>query len=124
MTGDGFSDDRRSERATGSDDTAEGAITDGGDRGDPEQTRHSVSLAIPEDDRLARIVTAAISGEEGEMPDDRSQAHVRSGDEAGTVEIAIDAADLVALRASCNTWLRLVEVAETTGRLACGDDRQ
>jgi KEOPS complex subunit Pcc1 len=62
----------------------------------------------------ARIVADAVGVEVGEIDDDRSRASVRRDGQTVVVEIVAD--DLVALRAACNTWTGLVEVAET----ACG----
>ncbi len=50
-----------------------------------------------------------------EIADDRSRATVAR--EADTVTVTVRAADLVALRAGTNTWLGLVEVAETVEAL-------
>jgi KEOPS complex subunit Pcc1 len=54
------------------------------------------------------------------MPDERSEASVDR--EGRVVSAAIGAADLVALRAGTNTWLRLVGVAEDVA--AAGDQRR
>jgi KEOPS complex subunit Pcc1 len=82
---------------------------------------HGARLSLP-GGRRGRLVTDAIAVEEGEMPDDRSRARVRptgrDGDQAGDHEVSITAADLVALRAASNTWLRLVDVAERVVDLA------
>jgi len=57
-------------------------------------------------ERRARAVAESIRVEVGEMPDERSAATVER--QGGVVR----AADLVALRAGTNTWIRLVGVAE------------
>jgi len=61
-------------------------------------------------ERRARVVAESIAVEVGEMPDERSGATVRRDGEV--VRVGIDAADLVALRAGANTWVRLAGVAE------------
>ncbi|GAB3672258.1 KEOPS complex subunit Pcc1 [Halopiger thermotolerans] len=65
----------------------------------------------------ARIVAESVAREIGEIDDDRSQTTLER--EGATVRIAIDAADVVALRAALNTWFSLVDVAERTA--AVGD---
>lgn len=84
---------------------------------------HGVTLSLPGGPRGA-LVADAIEVEEGEMPDDRSRARVRTtGREGGTGgdrEVVITAADLIALRAASNTWLRLVDVAERVIDVADG----
>ena len=78
---------------------------------------HSTRVDLEYDDeRRARIVEAAVSREVGEIDDDRSRTTlVREG---RTVTIAVEAADLVALRAAGNTWLSLASVAERTADAA------
>ncbi|SDM08148.1 KEOPS complex subunit Pcc1 [Halogranum gelatinilyticum] len=69
----------------------------------------SLSFSYP-DERRARIVEASVAVEVGDIDDARSQATVaRDGD---TVEVTVNAADLVALRAGLNSWTRMVGVAE------------
>ncbi|WP_435180028.1 KEOPS complex subunit Pcc1 [Halorussus sp. AFM4] len=64
----------------------------------------------------ARAVARAVAQEVGEIDGDRSVATVdRDGT---TVAVRVLADDLVALRAGCNTWGSLVEVAERTTDLA------
>lgn len=58
----------------------------------------------------ARRVERSLAQEVGEIDDDRSSTALTR--EGRTVELAIDAADLVALRAAANTWLSLASVAE------------
>lgn len=54
-------------------------------------------------------MAASLEQEVGEIDDDRSEAAVsHTGD---TVEITVTAVDLTALRAGCNTWGSLLEVA-------------
>ena len=70
-------------------------------------------------ERRARTVADSIRVETGEVPDDRSRARVdRDGRVVG---INVAAADLVALRAGANTWLRLVGVAEDVASAATDD---
>jgi KEOPS complex subunit Pcc1 len=84
---------------------------------------HGVTLSLPGGPRGA-LVADAIEVEEGEMPDDRSRARVRTtgreGGAGGDREVVITAADLIALRAASNTWLRLVDVAERVIDVADG----
>jgi KEOPS complex subunit Pcc1 len=71
---------------------------------------HVLSLRFEYDsERCARIVERSVRVEVGEIDDDRSAAAVDR--EGQTVRVRIGAADLVALRAGANTWLRLLEVA-------------
>ncbi len=58
----------------------------------------------------ARRVERSIRVEVGEIDDDRSTVTLTRNDL--TLTIAIEAADLVALRAGINSWLRYVSVAE------------
>jgi KEOPS complex subunit Pcc1 len=60
----------------------------------------------------ARVVARAVAQEIGEIDGDRSAAGVERDGAAVVVRVAAD--DLVALRAGCNTWGSLVEVAERT----------
>ena len=81
---------------------------------------HETILAFNYDDeRRASVVTASVGGEVGEIASDRTRVSVDR--EGRTVEIRIEAADLVALRAGINTWCSFVDVA---GRVAAlGADR-
>jgi KEOPS complex subunit Pcc1 len=64
------------------------------------------------DERTARAIGDAVANEVGEIDDERSRATVtRTG---RTLEVRVDARDLVALRAATNTWIGLVAVAERT----------
>ena len=63
----------------------------------------------------ARRVERSVRPELDEIAADRSRATVAR--EADTVTVTVRAADLVALRAGTNTWLGLVEVAETVEAL-------
>ncbi|NEU57706.1 KEOPS complex subunit Pcc1 [Halorussus sp. MSC15.2] len=64
----------------------------------------------------ARAVARAVAQEVGEIDGDRSAAAVERDAESVVVRVVAD--DLVALRAGCNTWGSLVEVAERTSGLA------
>ncbi len=67
-------------------------------------------------DTLARRVTRAIEPEVGDIDDDRSQ--VALSRHGNVLELHVVASDLIALRASLNTWLSLVDVAEEAGAVA------
>jgi len=83
-------------------------VTDAGRR--PHAT--TLTFRYPDEPR-ARRVAAAIAVEVGAVDGDRSGVAVdRDGRE---VEVSVGADDLVALRAACNSWLRLVSVAEAAG---------
>ena len=81
-----------------------------------ERPHHTTISLTYDDERRARLVEASVGREIGEIDDDRSRTRLsRSG---RTVEVAIEAADLVALRAAGNTWLSLVSVAERSADAA------
>ncbi|MFB6091028.1 MAG: KEOPS complex subunit Pcc1 [Halobellus sp.] len=82
------------------------------DRPVPERgTEHAAAIDFEYDDeRRARIVAESVGVEVGEIADDRSRAEVTRDGRVVGVDVA--AADLVALRAGLNTWVRLVDVAE------------
>ncbi|ESP89688.1 KEOPS complex subunit Pcc1 [Candidatus Halobonum tyrrellensis] len=86
---------------------------------DADGRTHRAVLSFPYDDeRRARAVHEAVAVEAGAIDDDRSTARAaRDGD---TVEVSVRASDLVALRASTNTWARLVRAAEDAA--AAADD--
>jgi len=65
------------------------------------------------DAERARRVERSVRPEIGEIGGDRTTASLRR--DGGTVAVEIAAADLVALRAGCNTWATLVSVAERGG---------
>ncbi|PSQ49252.1 hypothetical protein BRD15_03805 [Halobacteriales archaeon SW_6_65_15] len=78
---------------------------------------HDATLSFEyESSARARAVARSISQEVGEIDGDRSAATVERHDDRVVVRVV--AADLVALRAGCNTWGSLVEVAERTTELA------
>lgn len=64
----------------------------------------------------ARRVERALVPEAGDIDGDRTR--VRLAREGATLEVCLEATDLVALRAGLNTWLSLVTVAESAGRVA------
>ena len=63
------------------------------------------------DERRARIVEESVRVEVDEIADDRSRATVAR--DGRVVSVTIEAADLIALRAGTNTWIRLLDVAES-----------
>ena len=71
------------------------------------------------DERRARVVADAVAVEQGRIADDRSTAAVER--DGARVRVRASAADLVALRAACNTWSTLVEVAEATAAVGAAD---
>ncbi|UWG49866.1 Subunit of KEOPS complex [Halalkaliarchaeum sp. AArc-CO] len=78
---------------------------------------HSATLSfIYPDEASASTVAAAVAVEQGELDDDRAGAAVALRDR--TVEVTVDASDLVALRAGINSWTRLVDIAERTDEVA------
>lgn len=78
---------------------------------------HDATLSFEyESSARARAIARSVSQEVGEINGDRSAATVERDDERVVVRVVAD--DLVALRAGCNTWGSLVEVAERTTELA------
>jgi KEOPS complex subunit Pcc1 len=75
---------------------------------------HEAELAVDySSPQQARRVEQSIRPEVNDIDDDRSQTQLdRDGH---TVALTVEASDLVALRASLNTWLSLVSVAERAG---------
>jgi len=71
------------------------------------ETVLSITYATPE---RARRVERSIDPEIGDIDDDRSNTRLDRDDDE--LRIAVEATDLVALRAASNTWLSLVSVAE------------
>jgi KEOPS complex subunit Pcc1 len=85
--------------------------------GDP----HAAVLGFDYDDeRRARVVADAVAVEQGRIADERSAATVER--DGSRVRVRVSAADLVALRAACNTWSTLVAVAEATAAVGAGSD--
>ena len=84
---------------------------------EPPAKPHSISLSFEYDDPArARTVERSLRQEVGEIDDDRSRTSLRR--EEAALEVTIEAADLVALRAAGNTWLSLVSVAEEVAEVA------
>lgn len=84
-------------------------------------TQHATFSFEYDDERRARLVARSIRVEVDEIEDERSRAQVsRSG---STVEVRIDAADLIALRAGINTWTRLTSVSESVAQSGAGRAR-
>jgi KEOPS complex subunit Pcc1 len=80
-------------------------------------TPHTLSLQFEYDtERRARCIARSVRVEVGEIADARSAATVSR--DARTVEVRIEATDLVALRAGTNTWSRLLDVAERVSEAA------
>ena len=78
----------------------------------PERPHRTTLLLEYDAEPTARRIERSLAQEVGEIDDDRSATTLsRAGEE---VEIEIEAADLVALRAAANTWLSLASVAERT----------
>jgi KEOPS complex subunit Pcc1 len=76
--------------------------------------RHEATLTFDYDaPDSARRVERAIAPEVGDIDDERGRA--RADREGATLSVTIEARDPVALRASLNTWLSLVGVAEDAG---------
>jgi len=87
------------------------------DAGQHRDRPHGATLRFEyESPARARAIARAVTQEVGEVDGDRSAATVARDDDAVVVRVAAD--DLVALRAGCNTWGSLVEVAERTSGLA------
>jgi len=66
------------------------------------------------DEHLARRVERSLRPEVDEIDGDRTTAGLARED--ATLRLTIEADDLVALRAGCNTWLTLSSVAETASQ--------
>lgn len=77
--------------------------------------RTTLSFAYRTPD-AANLVERSVRQEVGEIEGSRTSSTVVR--EGVTVEVRIEAEDLVALRAGLNTWLSLVSVAERVGDLA------
>ncbi|MFB6222906.1 MAG: KEOPS complex subunit Pcc1 [Haloarcula sp.] len=79
----------------------------------PHQTVLTTEYDSPEH---ARSVERSVRPEINDIEGDRTTARLsRDGQQ---VEIIVEAADLVALRAGINTWLTLLGVAEAANRVA------
>lgn len=77
---------------------------------------HDTSVTAEYGPELAEIVECSVAPEVGEIDDDRSRAVVER--EGESVTVRIDADDPVALRASLNTWLAFLDVAERSAAIA------
>ena len=76
----------------------------------PHRTVFTLAYADAEQaDRIARSLAPELDAIDG----DRTTATLSR--EEGTLTLTIEAADLVALRAGCNTWATLTTVAERAG---------
>jgi len=90
---------------------------DAGGRGLTVDVEHALTVEFEyATERRARTVADSIRVETDEVPDDRSRASVDC--DGRVVAVDVVAADLVALRAGANTWLRLVGVAEDVASAA------
>jgi KEOPS complex subunit Pcc1 len=88
-----------------------------GDRLTEQARPHDATLRFEYDSPArAETVAGAVAQEVGEIDGERSSATVER--EAESVVVRVVADDLVALRAGCNTWGSLIEVAERTSGLA------
>ena len=75
--------------------------------GPPHRTVLTLEYA---DESVARRVERSLRPEIGDIEGDRTTAELsRAG---ATLWVSVEADDLVALRAGCNTWLTLTSVAE------------
>lgn len=76
-----------------------------------ESLSSTVQLAFEyADTERASLIERSVRQEIGEIDGDRSTTRIDRDD--NTVELCIEADDLVALRAGLNTWCTLVDVAE------------
>lgn len=71
------------------------------------------------DDATARTVERSVRPEVGAIDGDRTTATLSR--DGATVTVAVEAADLVALRAGINTWATMLGVAEDAERVASGE---
>jgi len=77
---------------------------------------HAATLVFEyTDERAARLVAGSVEQELDDIEDDRSRAVLSQS--GCTVELRVEADDLVALRAGTNTWFTLVEVAESVAEV-------
>lgn len=105
----------------GDGDDADGGGTDADGGGDSARHTALFSLTCPDDDRADRV-RAAVTGEVGEIDDERSRAALDGADR--TVTVDVEARDVSALRAATGTWLGLLEAANRTAAVAeAADDR-
>ena len=82
---------------------------------------HAATFSLSyRDAERARRVASSIRPEVDDIGGDRTRAAVHL--DGTELEIAVEADDLVALRAGINTWLSLVGVAERAGGVGPGAD--
>ncbi len=75
---------------------------------------HDAVFSLEYDDaERARRVERALAPEVGDIAGERTRVSVARDDDQ--IDVAVEADDLVALRAGLNTWLTLVAVAESAG---------
>jgi len=90
-------------------------------RADPPARPHELSLSFAYGDPTrARTIERSLRQEIGEIDDDRSLTDLRRDGEV--LDVTVEAADLIALRAAGNTWLSLVSVAEEAASIASQRD--
>jgi KEOPS complex subunit Pcc1 len=83
-------------------------------RKSPSSSPHSALFSLEYDDSgRAQCVERALTPEVGDIGGDRTRVSLVRDDMR--IDIAVEADDLVALRAGLNTWLTLVAVAEAAG---------
>ena len=82
----------------------------------PSDTPHETLLTFeyPSSEQ-ARRVARALEPEVGDIDDERSRTTLSRTE--NILEVHIVASDIVALRASLNTWLSLADVAERAGAI-------
>jgi KEOPS complex subunit Pcc1 len=77
---------------------------------------HSADLRFQyQSPEAAALVADAVAGELGKIGGDRATATLTAED--ATIQVEIDAADLVSLRAGVNTWEGLLAVAERSAEV-------
>jgi len=79
--------------------------------GPPHRTVLTLEYA---DESVARRVERSLRPEIGDIQGDRTTAELSR--DGATLRVTVEADDLVALRAGCNTWLTLSAVAEAASR--------
>ncbi|WP_436936024.1 KEOPS complex subunit Pcc1 [Halovenus marina] len=76
--------------------------------------RHETVLSFEYDSpEAARRIERALAPEVADIADERS--HTQLARDGNSLDVRIEARDIVALRAGLNTWLSLVGVAERIG---------
>ena len=74
-----------------------------------------ITIELTHDPDLAKAIERSIRVERSDLADDRTRTHISRND--GTIEIHIEATDLIGLRAATNTWVGLLKTAEATASL-------